>query len=276
LITLLIIKKKQKKKIAELSKKWNEEKIRFKDLAEEVDEIIKVDLKRYLEELPLVSAKIEEFVENSSKILDSIPFTIGKQNSQQFKKLHYDIEEKIELLFILPLKLIKDKGRELLEEGEKVYKKLLEIQPEESLYSFTEYEKEWKEWKKRSEIILEEEIEIRELKIKKDLMQKEKEELKEIITQNEIKYKEVKRMKVLKDVLSIYSEIPLIKLQQMLDFAELQDLEKWLLDLSSVSIKIEEDKLIISEKASKELTQSIDELIKRFSEWEKTGKGKKN
>jgi len=201
---------------------------------------------------------------------------ISEEERKRIIEKHQEIEEKIELLVILPLKLIKNKGRGLLEEGEKVNKKLLEKQTGESLYSFTEYEKEWKEWKKRTEIILAEEIEIKELKIEKDLIQKEKEELKEIITQNEIKYKEVKRIKEFVEVLSNYSEITLIELQQRLDFAELQDLEMWLLDLSSVlSIRIEGDKLIIPEKATREITQSIDELIKRFSEWEKTGEGKK-
>ncbi|UJG44064.1 MAG: right-handed parallel beta-helix repeat-containing protein [Candidatus Heimdallarchaeum endolithica] len=443
LIALLIIKERQKKIIAELSEKWNEEKIRFEAIAEEADEVIKLDQNEYLEELPLVRAKIKEYIQKNKGLLKSIPFTIGKQNSSLLKKIeedmnnfipkninqvknkllekemeiyfnqcmklisvltkesfsqitdyekewkewkewkkrikdtleremeertgeereminnynneaialskllierkqeqmsheleklqkqiieqtlstnllnlikeinknskkisdynlifnleyksienkiseeerkrliekHQEIEEKIEHLVILPLKLIKDKGRELLEEGEKVYKILLKKQTKESLYRFTEYEKEWKKWKKRSEIILAEEIEIKELKNEKDLIQKEKEELKEIITQNKIKYKEVKRIKEFVEVLSNFSEISLVELQQRLDFAELQELEMWLLDLSSVlSIRIEGNKLIIPEKATREITQSIDELIKRFSEWEKTGEGKK-
>jgi len=49
-----------------------------------------------------------------------------------------------------------------------------------------------------------------------------------------------------------------------------------LVELGSIlSIRIEDDKLIIVEKITEEITHAIDELIDKFSEWEKTGKGKK-
>ncbi|UJG44059.1 MAG: right-handed parallel beta-helix repeat-containing protein [Candidatus Heimdallarchaeum endolithica] len=211
-------------------------------------------------------------------IFSFLPRFLDENKKLFFKQINEEIEEKFEnanSLLIKTLKLSIIKGNKLLEKEEQLSKQIIKSLSKEILHRFAIYENELKEWKKRSENVLSELLE-EDLKEVEDLFQEEKNMLKEIIVQNEIKYKEVKRVKVLIDVLSIYSEIPLIKLQRKLGFSKLEDLEKWLIELSSfLSIKIEGDKLIISEKATKELTQSIDELIKRFTEWEKTGEGKK-
>jgi len=211
-------------------------------------------------------------------IFSFIPCFLDSNKKLVFKQINKEIEEKFEnanSLLIETLKLSTIKGKKLLEKEEKLSKQIIESRSKEILRRFNIYENELKEWKKRSENILLELLE-EDLKEVEDLFQEEKNMLEEVLVQNEIKYKEIQRIKVLIDVLLIYSEIPLIKLQQKLDFTKLEDLEKWIIELSSfLSIKIEGDKLIISETATKEITQSIDELIKRFSEWEKTGEGKK-
>ncbi|MHA1305563.1 MAG: hypothetical protein ACTSPI_17825, partial [Candidatus Heimdallarchaeaceae archaeon] len=212
--------------------------------------------------------------------IKSIESEISEEERKRLLGKHQEIEEKIEnvkeLLLIQPLKLLNEKGRKLLEKGDQLYKTLIEKQSEESFYRFNNYEKEWKEWRKRSENALLREMEEEASDREKDLLNKEKDELEEILAQNESKYREIKRAKGFVDVLSSYTEIPLVELQQKLDFAELQDLEMWLLELSSVlSLRIDRDKLIIPEKATREITQSIDELIKKFAEWERTGEGKK-
>ena len=88
-----------------------------------------------------------------------------------------------------------------------------------------------------------------------------------------------RRLKTLEELLKVYKRISIAKLARYLEFEEedLFELEKWLVALKSPLLYIDGDGIVIELKETEEQTveQAIDSLLKSFSEYERTGFGKK-
>ena len=195
---------------------------------------------------------------------------------EELEEIEYKKQEVQDLVYLYPLILLDKKGEELIKEIDNFFEYFLKGKITESELYFKDLEERLTSWRESYRKVMNKET-VGELSSNGVEQYYElKEKVEEKINYFDSREVEIKRAKAFFNVLSTSSEILLVTLQEKLGFEELQDLEMWLLDLSSVlSIRIEGDKLIIPEKATREITQSIDELIKRFSEWEKTGEGKK-
>ena len=89
------------------------------------------------------------------------------------------------------------------------------------------------------------------------------------------------RLERLKKVSSVYNKINLNKLSPLLDFEDKEVLKLWLYAYSKdVPNRIEGEEVIFDLQlegalVSEDMTTAIDDLLKQFNEWERTGKGKK-
>jgi len=119
------------------------------------------------------------------------------------------------------------------------------------------------------------------LTIVQDLLEQNKQllsELAKIINDSE---NNTMRLERLKKVSSVYNKINLNKLTPLLDFEDKEVLKLWLYAYSKdVPNRIEGQEVIFDlqfdgEFVSEDMTTAIDDLLQQFSEWERTGKGKK-
>ncbi|UJG41275.1 MAG: thrombospondin type 3 repeat-containing protein [Candidatus Heimdallarchaeum aukensis] len=89
------------------------------------------------------------------------------------------------------------------------------------------------------------------------------------------------RLERLKKVSSVYNKISLTKLSPLLDFEDKEVLKLWLYAYSKdLPNQIEGEEVMFDiqlegEFVAEDMTEAIDDLLKQFSEWERTGKGKK-
>ncbi|UJG45016.1 MAG: right-handed parallel beta-helix repeat-containing protein [Candidatus Heimdallarchaeum endolithica] len=89
------------------------------------------------------------------------------------------------------------------------------------------------------------------------------------------------KLERLKKVSSVYNKISLTKLSPLLNFEDLEIMKLWLYAYSKdVPNRIEGEEVIFDlqfegEFVAEDMTTAIDDLLQQFSEWERTGKGKK-
>lgn len=95
----------------------------------------------------------------------------------------------------------------------------------------------------------------------------------------------LERFEIFQTILKTYSRVKISKVADYLKFDD-QDtlaLEKWIVGLENPSLSIEDDTLVISKNdhqidpsvPDSSISKTIDELLKKFKEFEKTRKGKK-
>ncbi|UJG41274.1 MAG: right-handed parallel beta-helix repeat-containing protein [Candidatus Heimdallarchaeum aukensis] len=195
---------------------------------------------------------------------------------EELQEIENKRQEVRDLIYLYPLILLDKKGEELRKEIDNLFVYSLKGKITESELYFKEFDEKLANWKENYSRVMNTET-VGELSSNGIEQYNElKEKIEEKINYFDSRDVEIERAKEFFKVLSTTSEIPLFTLQEKLGFEDLNELELWLVELGSfLSIRIEDDKLIIVEKITEEITHAIDELIDKFSEWEKTGKGKK-
>ncbi|MHA1401669.1 MAG: right-handed parallel beta-helix repeat-containing protein [Candidatus Heimdallarchaeaceae archaeon] len=90
-----------------------------------------------------------------------------------------------------------------------------------------------------------------------------------------------KRLERLEKISSVYNKISLTKLSPLLDFDNIEVMKLWLQAYSAdIPNQIEGNEVIFNFQVegalvTEDMTTAIDDLLKQFSDWERTGKGKK-
>jgi len=125
-----------------------------------------------------------------------------------------------------------------------------------------------------------------------DLAKERSSVVKELLEQNKQSFSELAniindsknnnmRIERLKKISSVYNKISLTKLSPLLGFENIEVLRLWLYAYSKdVPNRIEGEEVIFDLQlkgvlVTEDMTTAIDDLLKQFSEWERTGKGKK-
>ncbi|UJG44061.1 MAG: right-handed parallel beta-helix repeat-containing protein [Candidatus Heimdallarchaeum endolithica] len=247
-----------------------------KEIINQQDLNINFNLEK-VKKLSEITDAFRDFFQSKLKVIsDRLTNDEKKDLLEESQEIENKRQEVLDLIHLYPLILLDKKGEELVKEIDNLFVYSLKGKTTESELYFREFEEKLANWKENySKVMNTETVE----KLTSNRIEQYyglKEKVEEKMNYFDSREVEIKRAKEFFKVLSTSSEIPLVTLQEKLGFEELNDLELWLVELGSIlSIRIEGEKLIIVEKITEEITQSIDELIDKFSEWERTGKGKK-
>ncbi|UJG44068.1 MAG: right-handed parallel beta-helix repeat-containing protein [Candidatus Heimdallarchaeum endolithica] len=122
---------------------------------------------------------------------------------------------------------------------------------------------------------------IKKVKIVRALLEEDNKTLSELSKIIRDKKNNNRKLERLKKISLVYDKISLNKLSPLLDFDSIEVMKLWLYVYSKdVPNKIERDEIIFGFQfgetlVTEDMTTAIDDLLKQFSEWERTGKGKK-